>query len=149
MKYNEKDNRISALVYQKYTNPILPIFPFILSYYLMHNPDKLPLYVNDDLTLEDVIEDHKVSGKSANWGRTYKNRTEKDRKELDTIKNNNAVERIYKKYHDKAAWSNDPLETFINDMFTELQNNNLTYSKSELKKRFLADFNDDFENDID
>ena len=55
MKYNEKDNRISALVYQKYTNPILPIFPFILSYYLMHNPDKLPLYVNDDLTLEDVL----------------------------------------------------------------------------------------------
>ena len=55
MKYNEKDNRISALVYQKYTNPILPILPFILSYYLMHNPDKLSLYVNDELTLEDVL----------------------------------------------------------------------------------------------
>ena len=55
MKYNDDNNRISTLVYKKYTNPIIPILPFILSYYLMRNPDKLSLYVNDELTLEDVL----------------------------------------------------------------------------------------------
>lgn len=67
----------------------------------------------------------------------------------DAIANNDAsVEEIYKKYYDKAAWSNDPIESFIKDMFSELDNSGLKYSKKILKQRFIADFEDDFEDDV-
>ena len=102
------------------------------------------------LTMEDVIEDHKVGGgKSANWGKTYDKKTAKDRKELDATRNDYEVEKIYKKYYDKAAWSNDPIDNFIKDMFAELDSEGLKYSKPKLKKRFVQDFEDDFEDDMD
>lgn len=102
------------------------------------------------LTMEDVIEDHKVGGgKSANWGKTYKKRTDKDRAELDEIRNNTEVEKIYKKIFNRAAWSNDPLDKFIKELFAELDSAGLKYSKMKLKKRFISDFEDDFEDDMD
>lgn len=103
-----------------------------------------------DLTLADVIEDHKVGGgKSANWGKTYQNKVNKDRAELTVAENDAAVEKIYDKYSQRAAWSNDPLEGFIKDMFAEMSENSLKFSKPALKKRFLMDFEDDFEDDLD
>lgn len=100
------------------------------------------------LTLEDVIEDHKVgAGKSANWGKTYKKRTDKDRSELDAARNDMEVEKVYKNIYDKAAWSNDSLDVFIKEMFSELDSKRLKYSKQALKRRFINDFQDDFEDE--
>ena len=55
MLYDGDKNRISMLVHHTYDNPIIPSLPFILANYLMYNPEKIPLYINDDLTLEDVL----------------------------------------------------------------------------------------------
>lgn len=69
--------------------------------------------------------------------------------------NSSKVEEIYKKHSTRAGQSNDPLEGFIEDMFNELDSTTLDdgtklkYSKSQLKARFLSDFDDDFEDDID
>lgn len=117
--------------------------------------DGYPMMAEDffaqyDLELADVIEDHKVGGgKSANWGKTYQKRVNKDRTELDTIRNNTEVEKIYKKVFNKAAWSNDPLDKFIKEMFAELDAAGLKYSKQTLKKRFLKEFEDDFEDEME
>lgn len=98
------------------------------------------------LTMEDVIENHKVgNGKEANWGRTYMKNASRDRKDANNYVNDASVEEIYEKHRNRAGSSNDPLETFIKDMFNELDSKKLTYSKSALKKRFLAEFEDDFE----
>lgn len=113
--------------------------------------DGYPMMVEDffaeyGLTLADVIEDHKVGGgKSANWGSTYEKRAEKDRKDVEVYTNDSEVEEIFKKHVHKAANSNDPLEGFIKDMFAELEKKELNFSKSKLKKRFLDEFNDDFD----
>lgn len=112
-----------------------------------------PMMVEDffeqyGLTLSDVIEDHKVGGgKSANWGTTYEKRADKDRKAVGTYANEQGVEDTFEKYVRKAANSNDPLEGFIEDMFAELTEKGLSFSKSKLKKRFLDEFNDDFDDE--
>lgn len=113
--------------------------------------DDYPMMVEDffepyGLTLSDVIEDHKVgSGKSANWGTTYERKAEKDRKDVEASVNENSVEEVFEKHVRAAANSNDPLEGFVKDMFAELDEKGLTYSKVKLKKRFLDEFNDDFD----
>ena len=56
MKYNDDKNRIYVLVYEKYTNPILPQIPLILTNYLMNNPEKISTYINDDITIEKVLK---------------------------------------------------------------------------------------------
>lgn len=98
-------------------------------------------------TLSDVIEDHKVGGgKSANWGKTYEKNVTKDRAEKEKFLNDRAVEEIYNKFVRKAATNGDvDLEVFIKEMFEELTRKDLTFSESALKKRFLAEFQDDFE----
>ena len=58
-----------------------------------------------------------------------------------------AVQVIYDKYVRKAANSNDPLEGFIKDMFKELDSMNVRYDRKQLKVNFLAEFNDDFEDE--
>lgn len=115
--------------------------------------DGYPMMVEDffeqyGLTLSDVIEDHKVGGgKTANWGSTYEKRADKDRKEIEVYANDKEVEDTFDKYVKKAGNSNDPLEGFIKDMFAELQEKGLNFSKVKLKKRFLDEFNDDFDDE--
>lgn len=102
------------------------------------------------LTVADVIEDHKVGGgKTSNWGSTYAKKVNKDREEAEAVVNNDAVEDIYTKHRNRAGRSNEPLDSFIQDMFSELKEKNLKYNKSALKKRFLAEFEDDFEDDVE
>ena len=105
-------------------------------------------FADKGLTLADVIEDHKVGGgKTANWGATYERNATKDRTEAPKFVNDKAVQEIFTKYVRKAGNSNDPLEGFIKDMFAELSEKNLAFSKIKLKKDFLAEFDDDFEDE--
>ena len=111
-----------------------------------------PLMVEDffakyGLTMKDVIEDHKVGGKVSNWGITYDKKVAKDRKEFQ---DRNTTEEIFDKYV-KAAGSDGtkPLESFMDDMFNELTAAGVSFSKTKLKKRFLDEFNDDFEHDME
>ena len=56
MKYNDDKNRIYVLVYEKYLNPILPQIPLILTNYLINHPEKIPMYINDNITIEKVLK---------------------------------------------------------------------------------------------
>lgn len=58
-----------------------------------------------------------------------------------------AVEVIFTKYVRKAAVSSDPLEVFIKEMLQELADKDIRFNKKALKDRFLAEFNDDFEDE--
>lgn len=125
---------------------------FNMTVYVPMTAEGYPVMVEDFFaqygwTLQDVIEDHKVgNGKSANWGATYEKRVEKDRKETAEYINNKAVESIFDKFVVSAATNGDaPLEMFLNKMFAELKANNLKFSRAALKKRFMAEFEDDFE----
>lgn len=126
---------------------------FHLTIYVPTSADNYPVMVQDffadyGLSMNDVIEDHKVGGgKSANWGTTYDKRVDKDHDETIKYLNDKRVEEIYTKYRNRAGSSNDPLEEFIKDMFAELTEKNLKFSKIALKKRFLAEFEDDFEDE--
>lgn len=126
---------------------------YSLTIHVPQTADGYPMMVEDffddyGLSMSDVIEDHKVGGgKSANWGKTYQTKTEKDRKELDNVKNDTEVENIFTKHVHLAGRSNDPLEGFIKDMFTELKSKGLKFSRKELQARFMAEFDDDFEDD--
>ena len=105
-------------------------------------------FADKGLSLSDVIEDHKVgSGKTANWGATYEKNAAKDRKQASDSVNDALVNEIFTKYVRKAGNSNDPLEGFIRDMFAEMSEKGLTYSKVKLKKSFMDEFDDDFEDD--
>lgn len=104
------------------------------------------------MQMSDVIENHKISGKEANWGVTYHKNTARDRKQAFDDVNDRTVERIFDKYVVRAANSNDPLEGFINDMFSELDQTQINgtpvvFSKTKLKKNFLKEFEDDFEDE--
>lgn len=128
---------------------------FNMTVYVPMTSEGYPVMVEDFFAqygwkLQDVIEDHKVGGgKSANWGATYEKRVDKDRKETTEYINDKAVESIFDKFVVSAATNGDkPLETFLNKMFSELKANNLKFSKAALKKRFMAEFEDDFE-DVD
>ena len=57
------------------------------------------------------------------------------------------VDATYQKYVRLAANSNDPLEGFIKDMFKDLDSQKVRYDRKELKSRFIAEFEDDFEDD--
>ena len=85
---------------------------------------------NKGIAIEDVMPANFIKGRA------------KDYNKLNTEVE---VEFIYKKYRNKAGSSNDPLEGFIKDMFKELDSKGLEYDKKALKDRFLAEFEDDFE----
>lgn len=103
-------------------------------------------FAEQGLELSDVIEDEGIgSGKRRNWGNTYSKKVDKDRKEAEKILNDGTVERIFEKNVQRAARSNDPLENFLADLFKELDTAGLTYSKRVIKKRFMDEFDDDFE----
>lgn len=125
---------------------------FNMTIYVPMTAEGYPEMVEDffakyDLKLSDVIEDHKVGGgKSANWGKTYDKKVEKDIQEKEKFINDSEVDSIFDKYVEDAAKNGDiPLEDFIKKMFSELDNKELDYSKIKLKKQFIAEFEDDFE----
>lgn len=126
---------------------------FNMTIYVPATADGYPVMVEDFFadygwSLTDVIEDQKVGGgKSTNWGATYNKRVDKDRADSTKYVNERAVDNIFDKFVLRAANSNDPLDIFIKEMFDELNKKNLTYSKVALKKRFLAEFQDDFEDE--
>lgn len=107
-----------------------------------------PMMVEDyfesiNKTLDDVMPPA--------WVKTYRKLTAKDNtraaQELDAKTNAARVEKIYEKHRLRAANSNEPLRIFIADMFDEMESEGLKFKKSELKKRFEAFFEDDFEDD--
>ena len=69
---------------------------------------------------------------------------EKDYKKLD---DETVVEVTLKKYIHKAGSSNDPLEGFLRSMFKELNAAKVKYDKKDLERRFMAEFQDDFDLD--
>lgn len=104
--------------------------------------DEYPMMVEDyfqtiDLTLDDVMP--------ADWVAQYRKKSKGIEKEQTTAMNDFKVQKIYSDYVTKAANSNDPLEGFITDMFAEMSRQGLTYPKMKLKKQFMAEFDDDFE----
>lgn len=114
--------------------------------------DGYPMMVEDffeqyGLTVADVIQDHKVSGKAANWGNTYAKNAEKDRKNAQKMVNDDLVNQIFEKHRIRCANSNEPVENFLSDLLNELDKNNLEYSKAKIKKQFNDLFNDDFEDE--
>lgn len=118
--------------------------------------DGYPVMVEDFFaeygwSLSDVIEDHKVGGgKSANWGKTYEKNAAKDRADATKYVNDRAVEDIFDKFVNKAAVNGDiDLDVFIKEMFAELDSKNLSYSKVSLKRRFISEFEDNFEDEDD
>ena len=122
-----------------------------MTIYVPMTSDGYPMMAEDffaeqGLSLSDVLEDEGIGGgKRRNWGDTYTKKVNKDRDEATKILNDNTVERIFKKHVEKAARSNDPLDNFIKDLFDELDSLGLTYSKRVVKKRFMDEFDDDFE----
>lgn len=122
--------------------------------------DGIPLRIEDyfdtlNLKLEDVMNPEfcrnyrKIQAKLEQEQADLLAKKEKEKaknlakKEAD--ENDIKVEDIFKKYVQKASWSDEPLDTFIKDMFDELTSSNLNYSKAKLKQRFLDEFKDDFE----
>lgn len=99
--------------------------------------DGYPMEVEDyfeqrGIPMEDVMPAEFISGRK----RDYK-------KMNDEVE----LEYIYKKHRDAAGSSNDPLEGFLKDMFKELDAKGVKYDRKAIKDRFLAEFEDDFEDD--
>lgn len=103
-----------------------------------------PMMVEDyfnsiGMTLEDVMP--------AEYCKTYRKRQAKDNDQATTLVNDSKVNDIYDKYVKRAANSNEPLEIFISEMFAELEGAGLKYKKAALKRMFLDEFNDDFDDE--
>ena len=94
-------------------------------------------FANIGLTINDVMD--------ADFSSKYNKRTAKLNKDAENELNTIRVEKVYHDYVTKAANSNDDLNIFIKELFTALDNAGLKYSKVALKKRFLKEFEDDFE----
>lgn len=104
----------------------------------------VPTYADGyPMDVEDYFEQRGIPMEEVMPPEFIKGRT-KDYNKLNTEVE---VEFIYKKHRDRAGSSNDPLEGFIKDMFKELDSKGLKYDRKALKDRFLAEFNDDFEDE--
>ena len=113
-----------------------------------------PMMVTDyfediGIPLEDVMPPKFIAA--------YNKRQEKERAEMRQMLNDSKVEKIYDKWKKLAGSSSEPLEQFINGMLAELSSTtfdfdddtdlSLQYSRNKLKRRFLAEFEDDFEDE--
>lgn len=99
--------------------------------------DGYPMDVDDyfdqkGIPMEDVMPPEFIKGRTKDY-----------KKMNDEVE----IEHIYKKHRDRAGSSNDPLEGFIKDMFRELDAAGVRYDRKALKDRFLAEFEDDFEDE--
>lgn len=101
-----------------------------------------PMMVEDyfatlGMTIADVMD--------ADFASKYAKRNEKIRKDAEVELNELKVKKIFDEYVVKAANSNDDLMIFVKEMFNALDAAELKYSKVVLKRNFLAEFDDDFE----
>ena len=118
--------------------------------FVVHVPtyaDGYPMEVEDyfeqrGIAIEDVMPPEFIRGRSKDY--------KKLDKEVKTMLDFDAKELIQKKFDEfvvKAANSDAPLETFINDMFAELDAFDVAYDKDKLSADFYAEFDDDFEDE--
>lgn len=105
---------------------------------------QVPTYADGyPMEVEDYFEQKEIPLEDVMPPQFIKGRTKDYKKMNDEV----AIQVIYDKYVRKAANSNDPLEGFIKDMFKELDTMNIKYDRKPLKDKFLAEFNDDFEDE--
>lgn len=99
--------------------------------------DGYPMDVEDyfekqGIALEDVMPPEFIKGRAKDY-----------KKMNDEV----VIESTFEKFVRKAANSNDDLNIFIVEMFDELNKAGVRYDKTSLKKRFLKEFEDDFEDE--
>lgn len=104
----------------------------------------VPTYADGyPMDVDDYFEQRGIPMEEVMPPEFIKGRTKDYKKMNDEVE----VEVIFKKFVRLAGNSNDPLEGFIKDMFKELNDSGVKYDRKALKDRFLAEFNDDFEDE--
>ena len=53
---NKLKHHIYVSIHTKYKNPILPKLPVHIISYLLSNPQKLPIYLNPNIQVEDLLK---------------------------------------------------------------------------------------------
>lgn len=104
----------------------------------------VPTYADGyPMDVDDYFEQRGIPMEEVMPAEFMKGRTKDYKKMNDEVE----VEAIFKKFVRLAGNSNDPLEGFIKDMFKELNNAGVRYDRKDLKDRFMAEFDDDFEDE--
>lgn len=103
----------------------------------------VPTYADGyPMEVEDYFEQKGIPMSEVMPAEFIKGRTKDYKKMNDEV----AVDATYDKYVQLAGRNGDmPLESFIKDMFKDLDSQGVKYDRKTLKDRFLDEFNDDFE----
>ncbi len=93
-----------------------------------------------DKTMEDVMP--------ADFCKQYRKRQARVEKEAQKFINDAEVDKLTKQAITAAAQDNtEPLETHLKRLYTTLDDAGLTYQKSKVKKTFMDEFADDFDDE--
>ena len=105
---------------------------------------KVPTYADGyPMEVEDYFEQRGIAIETVMPPEFIRGRNKDYKKLNDEV----VIDSIFDKYVIKAANSSDPLDRFLKMMFKDLDQEGVKYDHKALKDRFMAEFEDDFEDE--